>query len=72
MDAVDSAVLIKSNSSDNDAKLRSVSLNAAQRERSFDRNCVPNDEAIQCCIFCGCASINEPPENVECRGAHKQ
>jgi len=65
MDAVDSAVLIKRNSSDNDAKLRSVSLNAAQRERSFDRNRVPNDEAIQCCLFCGCASINEPPENAE-------
>ena len=38
MDAVDSAVLIKRNSNDNDAKLRSVSLSAVQRERSFDRN----------------------------------
>ena len=65
MDKVDQAVYAQRNSSDSDAKLRSVVLTSTQRQRTFDPLCVPQDETYRCCLFCGCESINEPPENVE-------
>ena len=49
--------------SETDPILKGKHLTSAQQQRQFNFSRVPKDESLQCCIFCGHKSINEPIEN---------
>lgn len=60
---IDSRAITTIGDSETDPFLKGVALSNAQRECTFSFNCIPQDEALRMCIYCGHNSINEPIEN---------